>query len=300
MNKAIKIPAVTAACALYALLSVKEVKADELLITSYRGLSSPDSVLINNEEIQLSDEPLIQEEVLITDDFSMPGEEILLSDDNGNDAGYQPYYNNDEEILLIEDTGTKDNGSLLVDDSDSIYNRKTDNGTLNVEIKLDTDYGKDRNTVTSGSRTTGKDSTGSDLNNNTSENKKTGATVKDVKKIMLDEINKKRARAGVGLLTLDDALNRVAAKRVNEVTKKYAHTRANGKNWVTILSENGVDYDIAGENLACRINSPEQVVNAWSVSPSHNRCMLNGDYTRAGIGTVTVNGCTYWTLTLTD
>jgi uncharacterized protein YkwD len=119
-------------------------------------------------------------------------------------------------------------------------------------------------------------------------------------KTMLNAINKKRAEAGVSQLTFSSQLNRIASLRVKEASSYFSHNRANGKNWVSILDENGVAHEIAGENLACRISNPEQVVRAWSMSPSHNRCMLNGDYNHAGIGTITVNGCTYWTLTLTD
>lgn len=127
---------------------------------------------------------------------------------------------------------------------------------------------------------------------------KTGVT--DQMNRLLKAVNEKRRSAGVGELTFKDDLNHVASLRAKEASKNYSHTRAGGKNWVTILSQNGVSYNCAGENLACYMSSPEQVVTAWSMSPSHNRCMTNGEYTHAGVGTVTVNGCVYWVLTLTD
>ena len=295
MNKTIRFTAVTAACALCAFLSVKEVKADELLITSYRELSTPISDLIKSEEILTSDEPLIIGDVLVEDDFQISGDDILLTNDIGNNKGFQSYDNCNDEIILADDYNvpSNDDNAILADDSEKTYNKKTDNSILNTEIVLDyinTDAGPALDT----SKATTvvdpvKPKTGTDNKTST-----------DVRQIMLNEINKKRAKAGVCTLTLNNNLNKVAQKRVNEVTKRFAHTRVDGRYWVTILSENGIDYDYAGENLARCFSNPEQVVNSWSCSPSHNRCMLNSDYTQAGIGTVTVNGCTYWTLTLTD
>jgi uncharacterized protein YkwD len=124
--------------------------------------------------------------------------------------------------------------------------------------------------------------------------------VTDEMRNVLKEINKLRSRAGVSTLRMSDDLNYVADKRVNEITRKFSHIRPNGKSSSSILLENGISYGRAGENIAFGISTAEGVVSAWSDSPTHNRCMMNGNYTHAGIGTVTVNGCTYWALILRD
>lgn len=116
----------------------------------------------------------------------------------------------------------------------------------------------------------------------------------------LDEINKARVRAGSRRLTFSSSLNRAAAARVKETTVKFSHTRPNGRAGVSILRDFNIDYDSAGENIACSVYSPEAVVAAWSASPTHKRCMLNNDYSKAGIGMLTVNGYTYWVLLMTD
>ena len=101
-------------------------------------------------------------------------------------------------------------------------------------------------------------------------------------------------------LSSDTTLNYVATQRVKETTKKFSHTRPNGRESVTILSDYGVNAGRTGENIACCIASPEGVVSAWANSPSHNRCMLNPDYTHAGVGTIVSDGVTYWVLILTN
>lgn len=330
MNKTIRLTAATAACVLFAFLPAKGVKADELLITSYQELSAPDSGLIKSEEILSFDEPLLKEDVLIANDSPIVERDILLGNDIGNNTGFRSYDNSNDEILLtdVSNMNGYDSNVLIIEDIERTYNRNTDD-TLVVEtgaVRTDTSVNsnvthinKERNDKETDVQASDKSKTVSAPDSGktrtvtkvkTSADNKTRATVSneaassetstDIRQKMLDEINKKRAKAGVCRLTLNNDLNKVAQKRVNEVTKRFAHTRADGRYWVTILSENGIDYDYAGENLARYLSTPEQVVNSWSCSPSHNRCMLNGDYTQAGIGTVTVNGCTYWTLTLTD
>ncbi len=116
----------------------------------------------------------------------------------------------------------------------------------------------------------------------------------------LGTINSMRAKAGRGRLVFNAELNRVAVLRAAEAARKFSHTRPNGKNGLTILRENGIDFNCAGENIAMGFDSAEGAVSAWSNSFTHNRCMMGTDYSQAGLGCVTVDGCTYWVLLLTD
>ena len=116
----------------------------------------------------------------------------------------------------------------------------------------------------------------------------------------LDAINARRASAGAKKLTFSADLNRAAAARVKEITVKFSHVRPNGKTNVSILREFGIDYNCAGENIACCIDSAEDAAAAWATSTTHSRCMLNKDYGHAGIGVTTVDGITYCVLILTD
>ncbi|MCR5507821.1 MAG: hypothetical protein K6F34_03950 [Lachnospiraceae bacterium] len=116
----------------------------------------------------------------------------------------------------------------------------------------------------------------------------------------LGTINAKRAKAGAGSLSFSEELNLAAAQRAKEATQRFSHIRPNGKNAVTVLSENGIEYNVSGENITLGYSSAASAVDAWSLSPSHNRCMLNVDYAKAGLGCATVGGYTVWVLILTD
>ena len=124
------------------------------------------------------------------------------------------------------------------------------------------------------------------------------ASVSDVQKV-LNNVNAIRARSGAKALSFRSDLNYVAGIRVNELTRKFSHTRPNGKSGASILIEYGVDYNACGENIACYATA-DDVAAAWASSPSHNKCMTNRSYGHAGIATVTVGGCQYWVLILTD
>lgn len=116
----------------------------------------------------------------------------------------------------------------------------------------------------------------------------------------LDEINERRAMYGIRALSFDKNLNRAAAARVKELTVSFSHIRPNGRSAASIITEYGGDYGWAGENVAYGMSTPEELIHAWSSSSSHNSCMLSSDYSRAGIGTTTVGGNTYWVLIVTD
>ena len=330
MNRAIGLSAIAAACVFCAFMSAEEVKADEILLTS------DNDILIQSTETITNEEAFIKEDV-IADNNVTEGSGCIICEDSTRsgailDNGLRSSGRN--EILLIDDSvpaGRGSVGEILTDilieetprsQSDELIviqgsgaqgnsqtgtrtgaqaNVQTRNAATKTGVQTGTATGEITGIQTS-AQTDTKTDTQSGVQKNTQEesNRTSYVAVTDTMKRMLTAINKRRERAGVGRLTFSDELNRIAALRVNEITRSFSHTRANGKGWVSILAENNVPHDVAGENLACRMSSPEQVVAAWSSSPSHNRCMLNGDYTKAGIGTVTVNGCTYWTLTLTD
>ncbi|MCR5357860.1 MAG: CAP domain-containing protein [Lachnospiraceae bacterium] len=116
----------------------------------------------------------------------------------------------------------------------------------------------------------------------------------------LGTINSMRAKKGAGKLVFNEDLNRVAALRAQEAIRKFSHTRPNGRAGITILFENGITYGVAGENLACVGSSAESAVAGWASSSAHRSSMLESCYRQAGLGSATVNGTTVWVLFLTD
>lgn len=109
-----------------------------------------------------------------------------------------------------------------------------------------------------------------------------------------------RARNGLPALRADAAMNRAARQRAAELAKRFSHTRPNGGRGLTILSEMGVSYRTAGENIAAGQSSAQVVMSAWMGSSGHRANILSSRFGRIGVGQVTVNGRNYWVQLFAD
>lgn len=101
---------------------------------------------------------------------------------------------------------------------------------------------------------------------------------------VLNLVNKERATAGVEALTLDDAVNKVAESRAKELAEKFSHTRPDGRDCFTALTESGIVYSSCGENIAMGQTTPEEVMDSWMNSDGHRANILSSDYTKMGLG----------------
>ena len=118
----------------------------------------------------------------------------------------------------------------------------------------------------------------------------------------LELINSVRAQAGIGPLVYDSTLSALATLRAQEVSRVWGHSRPDGTSCFTILDENGVSYSICGENIAAGHTSVTDAVNSWLNSTGHRANILNGAYTKMGIGLYTCEDeyGYYWVQIFTD
>jgi len=115
--------------------------------------------------------------------------------------------------------------------------------------------------------------------------------------------NEERITAGLPPFEGSEPLSQAAYVRAHESIIRLAedHTRPDGRPFYTVLSENDVEYRLAGENLAAGQMSAAEVVRGWMDSPGHRRNILNADFGRIGIGvTMSEEGRIYWTQLFTD
>ncbi len=104
--------------------------------------------------------------------------------------------------------------------------------------------------------------------------------------------------AGLGKLTYDYKLEKVAMQRAAEIAISFDHTRPNGDDCFSAYPDEFV-YSRKGENIAAGQTSAESVFEAWCETnqpysgQGHRRNML-GDYKSIGIGHVYYNGVNYW------
>lgn len=136
-------------------------------------------------------------------------------------------------------------------------------------------------------------------NNGSSNNGSTGST-SSAAQAVLSQVNAARAQNGLSALTLDANMNRAANVRAAELAQSFSHTRPNGSRGLTALSEAGVSYRAAGENIAAGQQTAQAVVSAWMNSSGHRANILSTKFSRMGVGQVTISGRTYWVQLFAD
>lgn len=108
-------------------------------------------------------------------------------------------------------------------------------------------------------------------------------------------VNEERAKAGLSPVELDTEIASAALVRAHEIKTTFSHTRPDGRKFSTVLTDNGIRFNGAGENIAWGQRSPEQVMNAWMNSAGHRANILNAKYTKLGAGHFQdANGTNYW------
>lgn len=117
---------------------------------------------------------------------------------------------------------------------------------------------------------------------------------------VLKIVNEERAKAGVSALTMSQELVAPANKRAKEIKESFSHTRPDGTEWSTVLSEYNVNVGAAGENIAYNYNTPEEVMDAWMNSTGHRANILNASFHHIGIGVYEVNGTVYCSQLFSD
>ena len=87
--------------------------------------------------------------------------------------------------------------------------------------------------------------------------------------------NNYRSLVGVSSLTLDSSLVEAASIRAKELSDSFSHTRPNGSSCFTVLSELGISYGTAGENIAAGYSSSQSVMEGWRSSSGHYQNIIS-------------------------
>ncbi len=114
-------------------------------------------------------------------------------------------------------------------------------------------------------------------------------------------VNKERAKIGLSALTSDSAsLMNAANVRAKEQSELFSHTRPDGRSWESVLSQYGIPYRSAGENVAFGQSTPIEVVGAWMNSEGHRANILSGNFSKIGVGVYRKGSTYYWSQLFTD
>ena len=106
--------------------------------------------------------------------------------------------------------------------------------------------------------------------------------------------NNYRTLVGVSSLTLDSSLVEAANIRAKELSDSFSHTRPNGSSCFTVLSELGISYGTAGENIAAGYSSSQSVMEGWRSSSGHYQNIISSKFKKIGIGVNIINNQYYW------
>jgi len=113
--------------------------------------------------------------------------------------------------------------------------------------------------------------------------------------------NIERGKAGLTLFSSGATLTKVAAVRADETIRNFSHDRPDGRSCFTAFTEGGVNYSMAGENIAMGQRTPEDAVRDWMNSPGHRAAILEEGYGRLGVGVaMDGSGRLYWAQAFTD
>lgn len=127
------------------------------------------------------------------------------------------------------------------------------------------------------------------INNIQSEN-----TYTDLINEVYEITNNYRSLVGVPSLTLDSSLVEAANIRAKELSDSFSHTRPNGSGCFTVLSELGISYGTAGENIAAGYSSSQSVMEGWRSSSGHYQNIISSKFKKIGIGVNIINNQYYW------
>lgn len=100
----------------------------------------------------------------------------------------------------------------------------------------------------------------------------------------LNFINEYRRKNGLEKLQPFSKLQEVSKIKAKDLVEYeyFSHTSNQLGTPFEMLQQNGIDYRIAGENLAGNLN-PERAVEAWINSPSHRENILEEEFQYTGI-----------------
>lgn len=124
---------------------------------------------------------------------------------------------------------------------------------------------------------------------------KSGQTDASYAEQIVNLVNTERAKEGLSAVELDADLTAAANIRAREIRQQFAHTRPDGRNFSTVLTDNGISYWGCGENIAYGQRSSEEVMNGWMNSSGHRANIMNRSFKHIGVGFYQdERGVKYW------
>ncbi|WP_308638504.1 CAP domain-containing protein [Paenibacillus silvisoli] len=126
----------------------------------------------------------------------------------------------------------------------------------------------------------------------------TSAETGTIQQQILQAVNAERAKAGLGALTLNASLSKVAQTKSQDMRDKnyFSHDSPTYGSPFDMMKQFGINYSYAGENIAAGQKGVQAVMTAWMNSPGHKANILSPNFTQLGVGYAPGgNMSPYWT-----
>ncbi|MCT4563143.1 MAG: SafA/ExsA family spore coat assembly protein [Maledivibacter sp.] len=124
------------------------------------------------------------------------------------------------------------------------------------------------------------------------------STVKAIEKEVVRLTNIQRQNYGLPPLKHNWQLSRVARYKSDDMRNKgyFSHTSPTYGSPFKMITDFGIRYSTAGENIAMGQRTAQDVVTGWMNSSGHRANILSKNFTEIGVGySKNSSGRTYWT-----
>ena len=253
--------------------NIEEEKTLEIII---EDKEKPVITGISNKEITVGDNINLQDGITASDNVDGDVEVKLEGSVDNQKAG----------TYTIKVTATDKSGN-------------TEEATFTVTVK---EKPKVASTTTSGNKKTNSGTSSGNKNSGSSSGTATSSSgsaqqyIQDILRLT----NQYRAEVGVPALTLDSKLSSAAQKRATELVSTPSHTRPDGTDCFTVLTEYGINYWACGENIAYGQQNGVSAATWWRNSPGHYGNMTAQKFAKIGIGAYYSGGRWYWVQLFTN
>ncbi len=186
-------------------------------------------------------------------------------------------------------------GAATTDNSNSTTS--TGNGNTTTNNNTTNNNSNTSKPTTGGGSTT---NTGTTTDSGSSSSGNLTAPTDNIDTTMAQEIlklvNAERTKAGVSALTLSTDVTAVAQVKANDMATNgyFDHNSPTYGSPFAMLTDFGVSYRSAGENIAKGQQSAQAVMTAWMNSSGHKENILSENFTQLGVGYSANNGSPVW------
>lgn len=105
---------------------------------------------------------------------------------------------------------------------------------------------------------------------------------------LVAEMNRYRAKAGLGPLLVDRRLVAAAKERMRDMEESglWQHAPSGGGSPFDAVTRNGFAFSLVGENLASGFETAEVLVESWMLSPGHRKNVMGPEFGSVGIAII--------------